>query len=138
MRSIFRADLFRGRVALVTGGATGIGLAIAEELASLGAKVVIASRKRERLIPAARGLSEEYGAEVEGVVCNIRQADEVEALVDRTLERFGKIDFLVNNGGGQFPAPAESIKEKGWHAVIDTNLNGTWKMCQAVLTVERS
>ncbi len=130
MKSIFRSDLFEGRVAVVSGGATGIGLSIAEELASLGANVVLASRKRERLVPAARGLAEEYGVQVDGVVCNIRKRDDVESLFDHTLERFGKVDFLVNNGGGQFPAPAESIKEKGWNAVIDTNLNGTWHMCQ--------
>ncbi len=129
-RSIFREGLFDGRVAIVTGGATGIGLAIAEDLVQLGAKVVIASRKMERLQVAAKGLSADYGAEVVPIQCNVRDRAQVEALFDQTLARFGKVDFLVNNGGGQFPSPAEAITEKGWHAVIETNLTGTWNMSQ--------
>lgn len=129
-RSIFRADLLEGRVAVVTGGATGIGLAIAEELVGLGAKVAIASRKMDRLAVAAKGLSADYGAEVLPIACNIRRRAEIEALFDGVLQRFGKVDFVVNNGGGQFPAPAEMISEKGWHAVIETNLTGNWNMCQ--------
>jgi len=131
-RSIFRRDLFEGQVAIVTGGATGIGLAIAEELVVLGARVVIASRNTRRLKIAASGLSRDYGAEVVPVTCNIRERAAVDELVRATLERFGKIDCLVNNGGGQFPAPASAISERGFRAVIDTNLNGTWNMCQAV------
>jgi len=129
-QSIFASGLFRDRVAIVTGGATGIGLAIAEELVALGAHVVIASRKAERLTTAARGLSAEYKNEVVPFVCNIRERAQVEGLVDATLERFGRLDFIVNNGGGQFLSPATSITEKGWHAVIETNLTGTWNMCQ--------
>jgi NAD(P)-dependent dehydrogenase (short-subunit alcohol dehydrogenase family) len=128
--SIFAKELFRDRVAVVTGGATGIGLSIAEELAALGAKVAIASRKGARLAIAARGLSSEYGAEVIPVVCNIRRRAEVEALFDTMLGRFGRVDFVVNNGGGQFFSPAADITEKGWHAVIETNLTGSWNMCQ--------
>ena len=63
-------------------------------------------------------------------MCNIRERAQVEALCDEVLRRFGRIDFLVNNGGGQFPADAENYTEKGWKAVIDTNLTGTWTMCQ--------
>lgn len=129
-RSIFREGLFDGRVAIVTGGATGIGLAIAEDLVQLGAKVVIASRKMERLQVAAKGLSSDYGAEVVPVQCNVRDRAQVESLFEQTLARFGKVDFVVNNGGGQFPSPAEAISEKGWHAVIETNLTGTWNMSQ--------
>jgi NAD(P)-dependent dehydrogenase (short-subunit alcohol dehydrogenase family) len=128
--SIFRPGLFDGCVAIVTGGATGIGLTIAEELVQLRAKVVIASRKMQRLRVAARGLSAEYGGEVLPVACNVRRREEVDALFDQTLARFGRVDFVVNNGGGQFPSPAEQITEKGWHAVIETNLTGTWNMCQ--------
>ncbi len=128
--SIFAKDLFRDRVAVVTGGATGIGLAIAEELALLGAHVVIASRKAERLAIAAKGLSAEHHTEVLPVVCNIRQRAHVEALFDTALARFGRVDFVVNNGGGQFLSPATMITERGWQAVIETNLTGTWNMCQ--------
>lgn len=127
--SIFRDDLFKDKVAIVTGGGTGIGLAIAEELAKGGAKVVIASRKMNRLIPAAKGLSRDYQAEVLPMQVNIRDLAEVEKLFDDVLAKFGRIDYLVNNGGGQFFTSAEAINERGWRAVIDTNLNGTWNMC---------
>jgi NAD(P)-dependent dehydrogenase (short-subunit alcohol dehydrogenase family) len=128
--SIFRDDLFRDRIAVVSGGGTGIGAAISEALARLGARVVIASRKRENVEPTARGLSRDLGAEVVPLLCNIRERAQVEALYDEVLRRFGRLDFLVNNGGGQFPGNAESYTEKGWKAVIDTNLTGTWTMCQ--------
>ncbi len=128
--SIFRDGLFRDRVALVSGGGTGIGAAITEALARLGARVVIASRKRENVEPTARGLSRDLGAEVVPLVCNIRERAQVEALYDEVLRRFGHLDFLVNNGGGQFPGNSETYTEKGWKAVIDTNLTGTWTMCQ--------
>lgn len=129
LNSIFRDNLFKDKVAIVTGGGTGIGLCIAEELAKGGAKVVIASRKMERLIPAAKGLSRDYQAEVIPMTVNIRDLEAIEKLFDDVLQKFGRIDYLVNNGGGQFFTPAEAINEKGWRAVIDTNLNGTWNMC---------
>jgi NAD(P)-dependent dehydrogenase (short-subunit alcohol dehydrogenase family) len=128
--TIFAAGLFRDRVAVVSGGATGIGLAIAEELAQLGARVVIASRNASRLRAAAAGLSAEHGTDVVPIVCNIRERSQVEALYDTLLARFGRLDFVINNGGGQFASQAESITDKGWRAVIDTNLTGTWHMCQ--------
>jgi len=131
LNSIFRDNLFANKVAIVSGGGTGIGLSIAEELAKGGARVVIASRKMERLIPTAKGLSRDYNAEVIPFAVNIREYDAVEDLFDEVINRFGRVDFLVNNGGGQFFNAAESISEGGWKAVIDTNLNGTWNMCSA-------
>jgi peroxisomal trans-2-enoyl-CoA reductase len=127
--TIFRDDLFEDKVAVVTGGGTGIGLAITEELVRGGARVVIASRNMNRLVTAAKGLAHDYRTEVIPIACDIRQLEEVESLYDQVLERFGKLDFLVNNGGGQFLSPARHISEKGWKVVIDTNLNGTWNMC---------
>lgn len=129
---IFRDGLFDGQVALVTGGGTGIGAAIARELASLGATVVIASRKQDTLEAAARALSEASGATVHPEVADIRDRASVRGLVERVLARFGRIDILVNNGGGQFMSPAESISDRGWDAVIQTNLTGTWNMTRAV------
>lgn len=127
---IFAPGLFRDRVAIVTGGATGIGLEIAEQLVQLGAHVVIASRKAARLTIAARGLSRDHHSEVVAQVCNIRDRAQVEALFDAALARFGRVDFVVSNGGGQFLSTAETITEKGWDAVIETNLTGTWNLCQ--------
>jgi peroxisomal trans-2-enoyl-CoA reductase len=129
INSIFRDDLFKNKVAIITGGGTGIGLCIAEELAKGGAKVVIASRKMNRLIPAAKGLSRDYKAEVVPMTVNIRELEAVEKLFDDVIEKFGRVDYVVNNGGGQFFTSAEAITERGWKAVVDTNLNGTWNMC---------
>ena len=129
---IFREGLLQDQVCIVTGGGTGIGAATARELARLGAHVVIASRKRDHIEPAAKGLSEQVGRTVHGDIVDIRQPDAVEALVARTIERFGRIDLLVNNGGGQYFTPAEAISQKGWAAVVDTNLTGTWNMTQGV------
>ncbi|XP_041264957.1 peroxisomal trans-2-enoyl-CoA reductase [Onychostruthus taczanowskii] len=135
-RGLLAAGLLRGRVAIVTGGGTGIGKAIAADLLALGCSVVIASRKFDRLKAAAEELNNRFAsmspAQVTPIACNIRKEEEVEALVKSTLSLHGKIDFLVNNGGGQFASPSEAIRAKGWNAVIDTNLTGTFYCCKAV------
>lgn len=128
---IFRDDLFAGQVCLVTGGGTGIGVATARELGRLGATVVIASRKEANIRPAAEGLSKELGREVFGEICDIRDRDAVAAMVRGVVERHGRLDLLVNNGGGQFFSPAETISPKGWDAVIATNLTGAWNVTRA-------
>uniref|UniRef100_A0A7M4DVB5 Peroxisomal trans-2-enoyl-CoA reductase n=1 Tax=Crocodylus porosus TaxID=8502 RepID=A0A7M4DVB5_CROPO len=101
-----------------------------------GCNVVIASRKLDRLKAAAKELTDQnaspYPAQVTPMQCNIRKEEEVENLVKSTLDLHGRIDFLVNNGGGQFASPAELIRSKGWHAVIETNLTGTFYCCKAV------
>jgi len=124
---MFAPDLFRGRVGLVTGGGTGIGRETALGLARYGADVVIASRHEENLAPAAEEI-EALGVRCLPVVTNIREPVSVEALRDRTFETFGRLDFLVNNAGGQFPALPSEISDNGWRAVVDLNLNGTWNM----------
>lgn len=128
---IFSSGLFRGTTALVTGGGRGIGKQIALAFARLGADVVIASRKPENLNPTAEEIRA-IGVECLAVPTNIRDTDQVESLVQQALERFGTIDFLVNNAGGQFPARPTQISDNGWRAVIDLNLNGTWNMCSRV------
>ena len=128
---IFRDDLLVGHVALVTGGGTGIGAAITRELAHMGATVVIASRKADNIERAAKGLTEELGRTVHGAVCDIRDRDSTAALVAKILADHGRLDILVNNGGGQFFSPAEAITPKGWDAVVATNLTGTWNMTRA-------
>lgn len=129
---VFRDDLLDGRVAVVTGGGTGIGAAISRELARLGATVVIASRKADGIARAAAGLSEQVGRTVHGDTVDIRDRDAVEAFVARTVATHGRVDLLVNNGGGQFFSPAEAIRPRGWDAVVETNLTGTWNMTRAV------
>ena len=129
---IFRDGLLDGKVALITGGGTGIGAAAARELTRLGATSVIASRKAENIEPAAKGLTAELGKPVHGDIVDIRERESVTALVERTLERHGQIDILINNGGGQFFSPAEAISPRGFDAVVGTNLTGTWNMTRAV------
>jgi citronellol/citronellal dehydrogenase len=129
-RRVFAPDLCEGLVALVTGGGTGLGRAIAQALAEAGADLLLAARNRERLDAAAAELRAATGRRVETAACNIRERDSVEALAARADELFGRVDMLVNNAGGQFPSPARAIRPKGWHAVVDLNLNGTWNMTQ--------
>src|SRR5690606_17223986 len=133
MKSIFAPGLFAGEIALVTGGGTGIGLATARELGSLGAKLVIASRKAEN-VEAGRKALEAAGIEVLALTCDIREPEQVQVLVERALDRYGRIDILVNNAGGQFPSPVETMSTRGFDAVIRNNLNGTFYVTHAVAT----
>lgn len=128
---IFRDDLLAGKVALVTGGGTGIGAAITREFTRLGATVVIASRKPENIEPAAAGLTEELGRPVHGRILDIRDRESVRSLMAGIVSEFGALDIVINNGGGQFFSPAEAISDKGWDAVVATNLTGTWNVTRA-------
>ncbi|MDY6829234.1 MAG: SDR family oxidoreductase [Pseudomonadota bacterium] len=130
-QTIFKDQLFKDQVAVVTGGGSGIGLRTACEFALLGATVVIGSRDPQKLEQGAAAIAA-TGGKVHALSLNIRDPESVNTFVDQTLERCGKIDHLVNNAGGQFPSPAEQISPKGWKAVVDTNLNGTFFMSQAV------
>jgi len=129
--STFAPNLFEGRVALVTGGGRGIGREIALAFAGLGADLVIASRNPEHLDPTA-GDIEAQGRQCLAQPTNVRDPAQVDALLQAALERFGKIDFLINNAGGQFPARPFDISDNGWRSVIDLNLNGTWNVTQRV------
>jgi citronellol/citronellal dehydrogenase len=130
-RSVFRPDLFTGQVAWVTGGGTGIGRCIAHELASLGAQVVLSGRRAEPLQRVADEISADGGrADVIGL--DIRDEAAVDAAVQELLRRHGRIDHLVNNAGGQFASPAAVIRPKGWRAVVETNLTGTFLVTQTV------
>src|SRR6266571_2246180 len=119
---------FEDRVAIVTGGATGIGFAIAKELARLGARVVIASRKKENLEPAAA----ELGANGSYHVLNVRDAAAVEAMAETVATDYGHIDILVNNAAGNFIVPSDQLTVNGWNSVINIVLNGTFYCTSAV------
>jgi citronellol/citronellal dehydrogenase len=131
--SIFARGLFDGQVAIVTGGGTGIGLATALELGFLGARVAIGSRKTENVEAGLSQLSER-GIEAMGAVLDVREPESCEAFTARALERFGKVDVLINNAGGQFPSPAHLLTARGWEAVIKNNLTGLFQMTHAVAT----
>ncbi len=133
MPSIFRAGLFEGHVAIVTGGGSGIGLAVARTLCELGARVAIGGRDPGRL---ARGREElaARGHAVHAAPCDIRDLEQVAAFVAGVRAALGEVTVLVNNAGGQFPTPAESLSPKGWDAVIRNNLNGTFYMTREVAT----
>jgi len=126
----FRDGLFAGEVALVSGGGRGLGKAIAWQLARLGAKIAICGRDGARLEAVADKLRA-AGAEVLAHPMSIRDPDAVTRLIDAVWNKFGALDLLVNNAGGQFPQSAIDFSVKGWNAVVDTNLNGTWYMMQA-------
>jgi citronellol/citronellal dehydrogenase len=131
-RSPLAPDANGGKVALVTGGGTGIGRATALELARTGAKVVVCGRRPEPL----EAVQAELGEDCLAVPTDVREPEQVAALVDRTLERFGQIDVLVNNAGGQFLAQAEEISLKGWRAVHRLAVDAVWDLTRTV--AERS
>lgn len=125
---MYQKDLFKNKTVLVTGGRSGIGFGIAKMFLQLGASVTIASRKKEPLEIAAKELSE-FGP-CDCHPCDIRKTDEIAVLAEHIKTTHGKLDILINNAGGQFPAPAELISENGWAAVINNNLNGTFYVTQ--------
>jgi NAD(P)-dependent dehydrogenase (short-subunit alcohol dehydrogenase family) len=128
---IFQPGLLDGQVAIVSGGGSGLGRAAALELASLGAQVVICGRREERL---AETVDLDKDGRIEARQCDIREEDQVEALVEGVCERHGRIDLLLNNAGGQYLSPAEDITPKGFRTVIRLNVEGTWLMTHTVAT----
>ncbi|MCP1337712.1 SDR family oxidoreductase [Futiania mangrovi] len=128
--TIYAPDAFAGQTVLVTGGAGGIGRAVAWLLGRLGARVVMAGRDPEKLEGAAAAMRAR-GLAVRAHAVDIREPDAVQALFDGIAAEEGHIDMLVNSAGGQFPKEAIDIPAKGWNAVVNTNLNGTWHAMQA-------
>jgi NAD(P)-dependent dehydrogenase (short-subunit alcohol dehydrogenase family) len=123
-----------GKVTIVTGGGTGIGADIAREFCRRGAKVMITSRTMDHLGPVAEGIRKEGGV-VEAMVCDVRHNDQIEAVVKKTVEAFGRIDVLINNAGASFVAKAENISPNGWSTIVAINLNGTFLFSRAVAKV---
>src|SRR5437763_14962888 len=122
-RSVFRDGLFAGQAGIVTGAGSGIGRCTAHELAALGAKVALVGRKLERLENVAREIAD-VGGTAHCYTADIREEERVAEVVRAVLADHGRIDFLVNNAGGQFSSPLEKISAKGWDAVVRTNLTG--------------
>ena len=131
MSEVFREGLLDGQVAIVSGGGSGFGRATALELASLGARVVICGRRAE---PLQETVSLDTSGRLSTAVCDIREEEQVDALVDEVVAQHERIDLLVNNAGGQFLAPAELITPKGFRTVMKLNVEGTWLMTHAVAT----
>jgi citronellol/citronellal dehydrogenase len=129
--SIFKPDLFEGQSILVTGGGSGIGRCTAHELAALGAHVVLVGRKADKLENAAAEIIEDGGS-VSYQVCDIRDEEQVQAMVAQVLAERGTIHHLVNNAGGQYPAPLASINQKGFETVVRTNLVGGFLVAREV------
>ena len=129
--SILRADCFAGEVHVVTGGGSGIGRCVAHELASLGAHVVITGRKQDKLDRVLAEIAED-GGRAESHAFDIRDEDAVKATVSAVVAAHGRIHGLVNNAGGQYPAPLMAIAKKGFEAVVANNLTGGFLMMREV------
>ena len=123
-----------GKVTIVTGGGTGIGADIAAEFCRRGAKVLITSRTMDHLGPVADDIRQEGGT-VDTIVCDVRQNDQVEAVVHKAVENWGQIDVVINNAGASFVAHAHDISPNGFRAIVDINLNGTFLFCRAAAKV---
>jgi NAD(P)-dependent dehydrogenase (short-subunit alcohol dehydrogenase family) len=128
---MFEPTLLKGQVAVITGGGTGIGLAIAKRLGSLGARIAIASRDSANLEKGTAALRE-AGVDALAIQLDVRKPEQVDEMVERTVKHFGSIDILVNNAAGNFICRAEDLSPNGWNAVIGIVLNGTFYCSRAV------
>ena len=128
---MFASQLFKDHVAVITGGGTGIGLEIARRLGSLGARVAIASRNSEHLERGCASLRES-GIDALAVQLDVRNPEQVDEMVHRTVKHFGSLDILVNNAAGNFICRAEDLSPNGWNAVIGIVLNGSFYCSRAV------
>ena len=132
---VFREGALAGRVALVTGGGTGICRGIAEAYARLGADVCIVSRKQDVLSATAAEMKAATGRDVLAVAADVRVPDAIAAAIKATVDRFGKLDTLVNGAAGNFLSPAAALSPNGFRTVIDIDLNGTFNASRAAFEV---
>ena len=128
---MFTPSLLKGQVAIVTGGGTGIGLAIAQRLGELGARIVIGSRNAENLEKGSAELRH-AGLDPLCVQVDVRKPEQVDEMVERSVKHFGRVDILINNAAGNFVCKAEELSPNGWNAVIGIVLNGSFYCSRAV------
>ena len=121
-----------GQVAIVTGASTGLGVQMAKALASQGAKVVCMARRQNLIDEVAADIAKEFGVEAVGIRCDITDTENVNAAVDQVLEKFGRIDILINNAGTGAVAPAEDITDEQFQNEMDIDLFGSFKVARAV------
>jgi 2,4-dienoyl-CoA reductase [(3E)-enoyl-CoA-producing], peroxisomal len=129
--SIFRNDLFQGKVAVITGGATGIGRGIAQGLAAHGARIAIVSRKADRLSTAASEISSVTGQQCLWIAADVREPGAIDAAIDRVVAELGGLDILVNNAAGNFYCPAAELSPNGFGTVLDIDAKGTWNVSRS-------
>jgi NAD(P)-dependent dehydrogenase (short-subunit alcohol dehydrogenase family) len=128
---MFRDDLLKDQVAIITGGGTGLGLAIARRFTALGARVALASRSAEHLEAGAAAIAGD-GGDAFTIQTDVRVPEQVDRLVEQTVERFGRVDILINNAAGNFICRAEDLSPNGWNAVVNIVLNGSFFCARAV------
>jgi peroxisomal 2,4-dienoyl-CoA reductase len=128
--NIFAPNILSGRVAMVTGGGTGITGGVARALAEAGASVALLSRKLEHLEPAAELINQNGGTAI-AVVCDVRDPEQVQSAVAATVDKFGKLDIVVNGAAGNFLCAAEELSPNGFGTVVDIDLKGTFNVCRA-------
>src|SRR3954469_2444115 len=128
---MFGPEMLKDRVAVITGGGTGIGLAVAKRLGALGARIVIGSRNSANLEAGSAELRH-AGLDPLTVQIDVRNPEQVDEMVERTVKHFGHIDILVNNAAGNFICRAEDLSINGWNAVVGIVLNGTFYCCRAI------
>ncbi|MFT4564433.1 MAG: citronellol/citronellal dehydrogenase, partial [Gammaproteobacteria bacterium] len=128
--TVYRDGLLDEHVIMISGGGSGMGRATAWLAARLGAQIIVCGRKEAKLLDVVASIRN-AGLKADHAVLDIRSRDSVAEAFSLVFERYGKLDSLINSAGGQFPQPAIEYTDKGWDAVINTNLNGTWHMMQA-------
>lgn len=135
---MFKNDLLKNKTIIVTGGGTGLGKSMATRLGDLGANLILTSRRQDVLDESAKEINDKTGAEILTVPTDIRHSEQVESMVEKSVEKFGTIDGLLNNAAGNFISPTEKLSENAFRTIIDIVLVGTFNCTQAVGAVMRN